>query len=28
MDFGRISINEELVLYLFDTPGQFPGDDV
>ncbi|MFJ3926025.1 GTP-binding protein [Streptomyces sp. NPDC090022] len=22
MDFGRISINEELVLYLFGTPGQ------
>jgi signal recognition particle receptor subunit beta len=22
MDFGRISVNEELVLYLFGTPGQ------
>ena len=22
MDFGRISLNEELVLYLFGTPGQ------
>ncbi len=22
MDFGRISINDELVLYLFGTPGQ------
>ena len=24
MDFGRITVDEDLVLYLFGTPGQTP----